>query len=670
LKDFNFNYMPSNIMFSSNIMRQYNKQQYRLIDVEGIGLDPLYRRNYFFNYNYGFNFDLTKSIRLNYVGGSNNIVRNYYDSQYNIIENSTIWDDYFNVGEPNQFTHQFTLNYELPINKIPFLGFIRSTYAYSGTYNWQRASDAFSQIEFDGIDYNLGNTIQNSRNQQLNTTFSMETLYRYIGLVKRNTAKKSPAKKAAIVPGQKVVQTKGQENEGNGTGRALTDFAIGLLTSVKTIQINYSENSGTVLPGYMPSIGFFGTGKPTLGFVFGDQADVRYQAARMGYLTDFPEFNQEFTQVSNKTLNFTASVNPISDLTIDVSGRRMKSESYSEQFQVVNDEYYSQSPYNYGNFSISTIMLSSAFSSNSLEYSAAFERMKENRIVVANRLATARGIDVSDPSNLDRDGFPIGYSKGSQEVLLPSFLAAYTGQGAGKVSTSLFRDIPLPNWTMRYTGLMRIPWFKDKFKRFSIHHGYNATYALGSFSSNFEYNANPNEINQYGNYPAQTIVNNAILNEQFNPLIRFDFETKSAIKILAEVRKDRTLALSFDNNLLTETTGQDYVFGVGYRIKNVGFNSMYANNGMGGRIESDVNIKVDLTLSQRETIVRYLDYNNNQVGGGQNMWKLLITADYMLSKNLTAIFFYDHSFSKAVISTMYPITNIKTGFTMRYSFGN
>jgi cell surface protein SprA len=97
---------------------------------------------------------------------------------------------------------------------------------------------------------------------------------------------------------------------------------------------------------------------------------------------------------------------------------------------------------------------------------------------------------------------------------------------------------------------------------------------------------------------------------------------------------------------------------------------MYANNGAGGRIVSDINIKADLTLSKRETIIRYLDYDNNQVGGGQDMWSLRITADYMLSKNLTAIFFYDHQFSKAVISTMYPITNIHTGITMRYNFGN
>jgi cell surface protein SprA len=58
--------------------------------------------------------------------------------------------------------------------------------------------------------------------------------------------------------------------------------------------------------------------------------------------------------------------------------------------------------------------------------------------------------------------------------------------------------------------------------------------------------------------------------------------------------------------------------------------------------------------------VRYLDYDNNQLAGGQNIWSLKLTADYAFSKNLTAIFYYDHSFSKAVISTSFPLTNIRS----------
>ena len=57
---------------------------------------------------------------------------------------------------------------------------------------------------------------------------------------------------------------------------------------------------------------------------------------------------------------------------------------------------------------------------------------------------------------------------------------------------------------------------------------------------------------------------NINLAEQFNPLIRFDIEFKNSLKILAELRKDRTLSLSLDNSLLTEQTGNEYVVGMGF----------------------------------------------------------------------------------------------------------
>ena len=144
---------------------------------------------------------------------------------------------------------------------------------------------------------------------------------------------------------------------------------------------------------------------------------------------------------------------------------------------------------------------------------------------------------------------------------------------------------------------------------------------------------------------------------------------KNSVKILAEIRKDRTLNMSFDNNLLTEVKGNEYVVGLGYRIKDVIINSSLADNPT-NTIKSDINFKADFTLRKNETIIRYLDYDNNQLGGGQNIWSVKFTADYAFSKNLTAIFYYDHSFSKAVISTAYPITNIRSGFTLRYNFGN
>ena len=143
---------------------------------------------------------------------------------------------------------------------------------------------------------------------------------------------------------------------------------------------------------------------------------------------------------------------------------------------------------------------------------------------------------------------------------------------------------------------------------------------------------------------------------------------KNSVKILAEVKRDRALGLSFDNNLLTEIKGNEYILGLGYRIKDLRF---VTNFGGSRRVlKSDLNFKADLSLRQNETIIRYLDIDNSQTTQGQDIYGLRFSADYALTKNLTALFYYDHTFSTFAISTAFQQTTIRSGFTLRYNFGN
>ncbi|WP_316634176.1 cell surface protein SprA [uncultured Flavobacterium sp.] len=696
LSDFNFNYLPSNITFNTNILRQSNRQQYRQVE-EGIGLDALYRRNFAFNYQYGFGYNLTKSLKINYTAASNNIVKNYMNDDNTPKENFNIWDDYWDIGTPNQHIQQLVLNYEIPLNKIPVFGFVKASYSYTADYSWQRSSTALSQYEQQNPDgtittYNLGNTIQNANSNTLTTTFNMNTLYKYLGLTPGAKSGAKPKAAAPPKPGEKIVNTA----KPVATNSPFYDGLIGVLTSVKNIQVNYTKNSGTVLPGYTPSVGFFGTSRPTLGFIFGSQDDIRYEAAKNGWLTSYQNFNQNFTQVTNKLLKVTANIDLLPDLKIDLAMDRAYSQNTSEQFSVdqSNGEYMPLSPYTYGMFSISTVLIKTAFSKSDATQSAAFDDFRNNRLIIANRLAEERygpnpipRYDVNDipPPPVDptaddpfkkqreiyasNQGYPIGYGKSNQAVLLPAFLAAYTGSNASNVSTGIFRSFPIPNWSIKYNGLMRYKFFKDRFKRFSLQNNYRASYTINQFRSNFDYTKNPDGQDINTNFYNKTIMSNVNLVEQFSPLIRVDFELKSSLRILTEIKKDRALSMSFDNNLLTEVKGLEYVVGMGYRFKDVIFSSRLADSPT-GIIKSDINIKADFSFRNNQTLVRYLDYDNNQLAAGQNIWSLKLTADYAFSKNLTAIFYYDHSFSKAVISTSFPLTNIRSGFTLRYNFGN
>lgn len=691
LRDFNFNYLPSNINFSTSINRQYNKQQFRQVDVVGIPPSALYKRNYLFNYQYGFNYNLTKALKINYNVASSNIITNYLNENNDPINDINLWSNYFDTGQANTQTQQIVLNYDIPINKIPVFSFIKSSYSYTGNYSWLKSSLALTNINIDGTTYDLGNTIQNSNMQKLNTAFNMDAFYKYIGLTKK--AKKPAAKPAAPPkPGEKISTPAPNINQIDTGSNVFMNGLIGVLTSVKNMQLNYSISSGTVLPGFIPGVGFLGTSKPTVGFVLGSQDDVRYLAAQNGWLTTYPEYNMNFTQVNTKTITFNANVDLFPDFKIDINADKLSLDNYSEQYNVTDGIYNPLSPYNFGNYSISTILIGTAFHKSDEFYSSAFNDMVNNRITVANELAenfygpniprygdAANPIPAPGSPNYSiyvaNQGFPIGFGKNNQAVLLPSFLAAYSGKKIEKQSLQPFKDIPLPNWNIKYTGLMRYQFFKDKFKRFSLLNSYKASYTVNSFRSNFNYipsgylSDGALNVDAGGNIYNELLLSNVNLVEQFNPLIKMDFEMKNSVKIIAALIKDRALSMSFDNNLVTEVKGIEYVFGFGYRIKDVTITSKLADNPM-GIIKSDINLKFDFSYRDNQNIVRNLDYNNNQLSGGQNIWSIKFTADYNFSKNLTAIFYYDQSFSKAVISTSFPISNILSGITLRYNFGN
>ena len=682
-KDFNFNLLPTSISTSANINRQYNEQTFRDLSLgaEDIGTEPLIQRNFLFDWQYGINYNLSKSLNLNFTSNSNMLVRNFINDDGEIINDVDIWTGLFDVGDPNFHSQQLQANYELPFSKIPLLKFIRTTYSYTADFQWTRGSQALQNL--DGIP-DQGNTVQNANVHTVNGSLDMGSLYKYVGLTKKKVGRgaarnrrpepkeklPNPADEKTDKKNQKTKKQKKTKTKLSAGDKVFNTF-VGLVTAVGKVNINYQQDNGIFLPGYLREPGFVGTLKPTVGFTFGSQAEVRDIAARNGWLTLDQNFNQQYREVEGRQLNIQASVNLAKDLKIDLNANRNYSDTYTENYRVDRDDeelpYRALTPNIYGNYTISTMLIGTSFSKSNESMSEVFDEFRSNRVIIARRLAIERGIDPSIDEN--GDGFPDGLGGSNQAVLLPAFLAAYQGRSADKIDTGAFRDVPLPNWDIKYTGLMNLKWFKNRFKRFSLAHGYRAAYTINQFQTNLDYEvSNPDALDQGDNFKNPILYSNVNLTEQFSPLIRFDMEMKNSIKILAELKRDRALSLSFDNNLLTEVKGNEYIIGLGYRVQDLTFITKFA--GKRTTLKSDLNIRADLSLRQNETIIRYLDVDNPQVTGGQDIYGLRLTADYALSKNLTALFFYDHTFSEYSISTAFPQTTIRSGITLRYNFGN
>ncbi len=683
LKDFNFNLLPTSISVNSNINRQYNEQIFRDITLgpDDIRLPTLYQRNFLFDWQYGINHNLTKSLNFNFTSANNRIVKNFIDENNNVDNTIDVWSGFFDIGDPNTLSQQLQVNYEVPINKIPLFKFMRATYSYNADFQWVKGSEALKTLE-DIPD--LGNTVQNANVHTVNGSLDMNTLYKYVGLTKRKPGRKRLKKKkgdkdkekpGAVADTKKETDRKTKDGKRGGKlsiGDKAYNTLIGLVTAVKKVNVNYQQDNGTFLPGYTREPGFVGTLKPTVGFIFGSQAEIRDIAARNGWLTLYEDFNQQYQEVEGRQLNVQASIGLLKDLKIDISANRNYSETYTENYRVDSDlEYQSLTPNTFGNYTISTLLIKTAFSTSDEFTSKTFDEFRENRQIIADRLATEFYGTTAFPRNTEEEPngyrYPVGFGKTNQAVLLPAFLSAYSGADASKVQKGAFRDIPLPNWDIKYTGLMNLKWFKKRFKRFSVAHGYRANYTINQFQTNLEFQ-NRDDVDQAGNFRNPELYSNVNLTEQFSPLVRLDMEMKNSIKILAEWKKDRALSLSFDNNLLTEIQGNEYIIGLGYRMKDITFATRIA--GRKQIIKSDLNLRADLSLRQNETLVRYLDLDNTQITAGQDIYGVKFTADYALSKNLTALLFYDHTFSEYSISTAFPQTTIRGGFTLRYNFGN
>jgi cell surface protein SprA len=390
--------------------------------------------------------------------------------------------------------------------------------------------------------------------------------------------------------------------------------------------------------------------------------ELRYEAAKKGWLTQYPDFNSPYIETFSEDISYQGTIKPLKTLTITFKGQKGYMENLKEQFNAVGDTYHPLVPTTMGNFSISTMLINTAFENVSDKNSPAFDRMLNNRLSIARRLAAQRGV------NVPVSGYPDGYGPLQNEVVMYSFLTGYANTNPEKVSLSPFKNIPIPNWRVKFSGLTKYEWIKKIFKNLSLEHNYRSDYTINQFTNNLQTFQDPNARDASGNYYSDLVMDNITLTEAFNPLIKVNMELHNSLKLDFAFKQDRTISLNLNNYTLSEMFGKEYSASLGYRLKDITLPLKLA----GRRIEftSDLILKVNGSMRHSITVLRSLSDDNNQITAGQTMYNLKFTADYALTRYLSAILFYNHSYSEYAISTSYPFTNIRGGLTIKYTFGN
>ena len=483
------------------------------------------------------------------------------------------------------------------------------------------------------------------------------------------------------------------------------------LMMVRNVNLSYRNQYGLSLPGFMPEVGdVFGQRNsgimaPGLGFAFGfvDDSYVKKSAER-GWLLMADSVATPATSSKTEDLQLRMTLEPVRELKIDLNASRTMTTAKSVQYM-----YQGMPTTQSGTFTMTTISLGSAFEStgdaNNGYHSASFEKFCNSlegfRQRVESQYAGATYPAGSILAGKEFNAENGTVSKYSADVMVPAFLSTYTSMGGN--SLSLFPALAkmLPNWTVRYSGLGRLPWFRDVFKSFNINHGYKSVYAVGSYSSFSTFQEYMNGLGfitdaTTGNPTPSSMFNisTVSINESFSPLLGVDMTFNNNLTAKVEYRQTRVLSLSMTSVQLNESSSNDWVIGMGYKVNNFDFfgllgsgnksrkvknsrnkgkdadNAKNNNNSRNNRsgFNTDLNLRLDLSFRKQAAICRDIASMTSSASSGNSAFKLSFAADYTLSRLLTMSFYYDRQTNTPLLSSSsYPTTTQDFGLSLKFS---
>jgi len=797
LKRFGLNWLPQNVTFNTEMVRNYYELQERDMESTENSLLPLtFSEQFLWNRDFALRWDLTRNLHMNFQSATHAeieepytpINKDLYADRYQAWKDS-VWTSIKHFGTPLDYQQNFTLSYQLPLNLLPIFDWVNADANYTASYTWVRGTSLDNGTS-------LGNTITSNRALNINSTFNFERLYNHIPFLKKTnerfnrtrptrpklTAEQKKAerekkekerkekdkdddKKKALPKNQKSFEKEIVINadsailvsHGKNTKRLIvsakdergkaikikyrkvgdtqlkvfnrTDSAIRMkltvtpkepldnkgwyktaqcvaraLMMVRSASISYRDQYAMALPGFMPTVGDAfgqtrGTGalSPGLDFAFGLIDDDYIGKARDNHWLLMND-SVATPAVTNRTedLQIRMTLEPFKDFKVDLTASRMQTTSRSIQYM------YTGTPTTQsGSLTMTTLSLGTAFESqgnaNNGYHSPTFNRFVQSLDSYRNRVE-AQYNNATYPASFGGGHFTpaVGsVNKYSADVMVPAFLNAYTSMSGNGLNIFPSLRSLLPNWSIRYSGLSRLPFFEQFFKSVNINHAYRSIFAIGSYQSYSTWQEYMNGLGfitdaTTGNPIPSSMYNisQVSINEAFSPLLGVDVTLQNNLTARLEYRQTRVLSLSMTSVQLNEASSKDWVIGIGYRIndfnlfnngtrrvakgkkKKTSENSQQDNSSsrQSSGLNRDLNLRLDMSYRQQASLTRDIASLTSAASSGNTAFKFSFLSDYTLSRLVTASLYYDLQINTPLLSSgSYPTTTHDFGVSLRLS---
>lgn len=667
IKDFNFNLLPTSLQVSLNLDRTFSKRIYRNVDGNGDFVDssPNYMKAFTFNRNYSLGWDLTKSLSLQYTSRAYAVIDEPFGDIDTKDERDSVISNLKKFGRMKNFNQSATINYKVPLDKIPVLDWITLDYRYQVSYDWQAGPINIEK------DYNFANVIQNSREQDFSGKLDLVKLYNKVKFLKElNT----PPKPAPVVKPGSNPRTQPAVDTTKSSVPGLVKGFVKMMMSVRSLTGTYTVSDGTTLPGFNRTPSLFGMDNdwsaPGWNFILGSQdPDFRIEAGDKGWLTTNTLLTMPFSQAHMVNLNIRGNIEPARDLKIQLDLKKETMNSYQEIYRA--DElgvFQSLNPSRSGSYRVSTISIRTAFNrSNSDIDSEIHKNFERNLEEIHRRFNTDKVIESG-----------VLYDT-AQDVLIPAFIAAYTGQNVKSVSLSPFPKNPAPNWRIDYTGLTQIPFFKNLFQSITLSHSYQSVYSITNYTNSLSFDdpdrlSIDRKVEDYNRAYFSPVVddkripifviNQVLISEQFSPLIGVNIRTKSRLTANLQYKTKRDLALNISNAQVTELTSKDVSLELGFTKTNMRL--PFKAQGRRIVLKNDLTFRMNTSIGDTRTIQRKIDELDIITNGNIN-FQLRPNVSYTVNQKLTVQIYFERNVNEPLISNSPPRSTTRFGAQIRFS---
>ncbi|MEI2750622.1 MAG: cell surface protein SprA [Ferruginibacter sp.] len=373
IKDFNFNYLPSQISFRADISRQFGAIRPRSVGVSKYAIPETYDKYFTMQRDYILRWNFTRSLNFDYTATNNSRIDEPAGRIDTKEKKDTVWRNLAKGGRNTIFNQTANFSYTLPTAKVPLLDWTTVNLRYQANYRWIGASR---------LAVNLGNFLENGQQKEGTVQLDLNRLYQKSKWLRQLDQVSKPEDKerwknritkvkdsVTTKSGKKVLQTRRVVDKGAVPYLSTGARIFGkLITSLKQVNFSVAEIASTRLPGYTDSTQFLGQNfksmAPGWDFIMGKQPDTNWlnRKAAQGLITRDSNFNSLFQQNFDQRITLSAQLEPVRDLNITLNLSKTFTKNYSETFRFIdtalggtNPKFQHLNPYAGGGFDVSYI---------------------------------------------------------------------------------------------------------------------------------------------------------------------------------------------------------------------------------------------------------------------------------------------------------------------------